>query len=90
MMFLYSYKRSARIACVTALALATTLSFAWTSTGSMRTARASHTATVLPNGLVLAAGGAGDNNNAFLGGFRLWEEPHTVKATPQKLPEPKV
>jgi N-acetylneuraminic acid mutarotase len=45
--------------------LTTTISFAWTPTGSMRTARASHTATVLSNGLVLAAGGAGDNNNAL-------------------------
>jgi len=65
MKFLHSYKSAARITGITALALATTLSFAWTPTGSMRTARASHTATVLPSGLVLAAGGAGDNNNAL-------------------------
>ena len=42
--------------------LATTLSFAWTPTGSMHTARASHTATALTNGLVLVAGGTGDAN----------------------------
>lgn len=65
MNFLYTHKMGVRITCMMALVLATTLSFAWTPTGSMRTARASHTATVLPNGLVLAAGGAGDNNNAL-------------------------
>ena len=43
-------------------ALATTLSFAWTPTGSMHTARASHTATALTNGLVLVTGGTGDAN----------------------------
>lgn len=42
--------------------LAATLSFAWTPTGSMHTARASHTATALSNGLVLVAGGTGDAN----------------------------
>jgi len=65
MKFPYSYKCAARSACVTALVLAATLSFAWTPTGSMQTARASHTATVLPNGLVLVAGGTGDANNAL-------------------------
>src|SRR5215472_12088108 len=55
-----------RAACITAVALVTTLSFAaWTPTGSMRTARASHTATLLANGLVLVAGGTGGSNAAL-------------------------
>jgi hypothetical protein len=62
----YSLKSVARAACITALVLATTLSFAsWTQTGSLHTARASHTATLLPNGSVLAAGGTGDNGGAL-------------------------
>jgi hypothetical protein len=65
MKFRHSYELPARVACIAALALATTLSFAWTPTGSMRTARANHTATVLPNGLVLVAGGTGDHNAAL-------------------------
>jgi hypothetical protein len=66
MKFRYSYESSARIACITALALATTLSFAaWTPTGSMRTARASQTATLPPNGFVIVAGGTGDNGGAL-------------------------
>ena len=61
-----SHKLSVKTTCMMALMLTTTLSFAsWTTTGSMRTARASHTSTLLPSGLVLAAGGAGDNNNAL-------------------------
>ncbi len=62
MMLLCSCKFAARIVAITTLA---TLSFAWTPTGSMRTARASHTATILPNGMVLVAGGTGDNNAAL-------------------------
>jgi N-acetylneuraminic acid mutarotase len=50
-----------------ALILLTTPSFAsWTLTGSMHSARASHTSTLLPSGLVLAAGGTGDNNIALV------------------------
>ena len=60
MKFLSGCKFASRIAAIAALA--TTLSFAWTQTGSMHTARASHTATLLSNGLVLVAGGTGDAN----------------------------
>src|SRR5204862_271399 len=35
----------------------------WTPTGSLNTARLLHTATLLPNGMVLVAGGRGANNN---------------------------
>ena len=65
MKLIHSYGSPARIACVTVLVLATTLGFAWTPTGSMSTARANHTATLLTNGLVLVAGGTGDANNAL-------------------------
>jgi len=56
----------ARIVAMIVVILATTLSFAaWTSTGSMRTARANQTAVLLPNGSLLVAGGTGDNNGAL-------------------------
>jgi N-acetylneuraminic acid mutarotase len=40
----------------------------WTRTGSLITARESHTATLLHNGTVLVAGG---DNNVYAGGFQL-------------------
>lgn len=66
MKYQYPYALTVRMGAIIAVVLATTLSFAsWTSTGSMRTARASHTAIVLSNGLVLVAGGTGDANTAL-------------------------
>ncbi len=60
------FPHSYRFTCITLLALTTTLSFAaWSPTGGLHTARASHTATVLPNGLVLAAGGTGESGGAL-------------------------
>ena len=71
MPFLYSHTLGARIASLMALILATTLSFAsWTSTGSMRSARAGHTAVLLASGYVLVAGGT--NNNSPLASSELY------------------
>ena len=62
MKYQYPYAFTARTGMMIAVVLATTLSSAWTPTGGMHTARASHTATALTNGLVLVAGGTGDAN----------------------------
>jgi len=66
---------SARIVYVVALALtACTLSFAasgtWSSTGTMISARDGHTATILTNGKILAAGGT--NNGVALTSAELY------------------
>ena len=66
---------SARIVYVVALALAaSTLSFAasgtWSSTGTMISARDGHTATILTNGKILAAGGT--NNGVALTSAELY------------------
>jgi hypothetical protein len=66
---------SARIIYIVALALAaSTLSFAasgtWSSTGTMISARDGHTATILTNGKILAAGGT--NNGVALTSAELY------------------
>jgi len=71
MPFLYSHAFASRIAPLITLLLAATFSFAsWTSTGSMRSARAGHTAVLLTNGSVLVAGGT--NNNTPLASSELY------------------
>ena len=44
----------------------------WTATGSMQTGRALHTATLLPDGEVLVAGGFGTNDNDYLASAELY------------------
>ena len=44
----------------------------WTATGSLNTAALFHTATLLPNGKVLVAGGF-DNNNGYLTSAELYD-----------------
>src|SRR3974377_1674165 len=63
----FSRRPVARIMYIVALALASaTFSFAasgtWSPTGTMRSARDGHTATILANGRILVAGGT---NNGF-------------------------
>jgi N-acetylneuraminic acid mutarotase len=66
MKFRHSYLFKAKVAGIIAIVLTTTLAFAaWTPTGGMHTARASHTANILPNGLVLVAGGTGEGGGAL-------------------------
>lgn len=55
-----------------ALAPQLTPAASWVTTASMGTARASHTATLLPNGEVLVAGGAGGNSLTPLSGCELY------------------
>ncbi len=54
----------------------------WSSTGSLNTARLSHTATLLNNGMVLVVGGYGNNvNGRVLASVELYD-PHTGSWSP--------
>ena len=53
------------------LATAEVYTGAWTTTGSMTTARADHSSTLLPNGQVLVAGGS--NGSALIAVARLYD-----------------
>ena len=45
----------------------------WTPTGNLNTARSAHSATLLPNGKVLAVGGRGDVSSPVLGSAELYD-----------------
>src|SRR5271166_6138255 len=74
MNFQFSRKLAARVAYVVALLAVNTLSFAasgaWSPTGTMLSARDGHTATILTNGKILAAGGT--NNGVALTSAELY------------------
>jgi len=54
----------------------------WTATGSMAQARYRHTATLLPNGKVLVAGGQGGGSTPFLASAELYD-PATASGPPR-------
>ena len=56
---------SSTITTLASAELYDTASGTWAATGSLATARAGHTATLLPNGKVLAAGGADGDSSPF-------------------------
>jgi len=70
----FSRKLAARVTYVVVLLAASTLSFAasgvWSPTGTMVSARDGHTATILTNGQILAAGGT--NNGVALNSAELY------------------
>src|SRR5438093_11732790 len=56
----------------------------WTATGNLGTARAYHTATLLPNGKVLVAGG-GDNGGNGLSSAELYDAASGTWAASRRL-----